>query len=207
MRGTVSQSSRVAPRSMSPGVIMSPRPRTRACRASGGNDSGLDDESTRVLVLPGGELWWLGWGGKQNSALVPVKGSNELAVYGATTPQANLDETTSIVLACGRDRVDEEVGATKDHRHHRRRTARVSFTCNLCMTRNEERPVNPDAYRSGSVFARCTGCGNTHKLVDNLQIFHETFEVFPPPDLRSHFLEMELFERIRRLRDEEQGER
>ena len=150
-------------------------------------------------MLPGGELWWLGLGGHSNSSLVPVKGSNELTLFGATSP--NGARETGIVMVSAADDVEEH--AASDHYpYHRRRTARVSFTCDLCMTRNEHRPINPAAYQSGSIFVRCNGCDVTHKLVDNLGIFQETYEVFPPPELRRHFLEKELYERIKRLRDE-----
>lgn len=52
---------------------------------------------------------------------------------------------------------------------HPRRTARIRFTCNLCETANEK-DVNPHAWRSGSVFARCEGCSVVHKLQDNLKV-------------------------------------
>lgn len=209
MDPSVIQPSRFTPSTIPTGGITSSWVRRLACRARQDEFRNFDSTTSNnvckgCLILPGGELWWLGLGGTHD-ALVPVTGSNELTVYGAVAPttqlQANPDET-SIVLAKSSI---EEIGAKKkaDRGYHRRRTARVSFTCNLCMTRNEERPVNPAAYRSGSVFARCTGCGNTHKLVDNLNIFDETYEVFPPPGLRGHFLEKELLERIRLMRDDE----
>jgi len=53
-----------------------------------------------------------------------------------------------------------------------RRTARVRFTCRRCGA-TTQRPVNPHAWARGTVFATCGGCGVTHKLVDNLKLFHE----------------------------------
>lgn len=53
-----------------------------------------------------------------------------------------------------------------------RRTARIRFTCRRCGA-TTQRPVNPHAWRRGTVFATCGGCGVTHKLVDNLKLFHE----------------------------------
>jgi hypothetical protein len=53
-----------------------------------------------------------------------------------------------------------------------RRTARIRFTCRRCGA-TTQRPVNPHAWRRGTVFATCGGCGVTHKLVDNLNLFHE----------------------------------
>lgn len=40
---------------------------------------------------------------------------------------------------------------------HPRRTRRLRFTCNLCGEQTEKE-VNPLAWRTGSVFARCEGC-------------------------------------------------
>ena len=52
---------------------------------------------------------------------------------------------------------------------HPRRTRRMRFTCNLCETVNEK-DVNPNAWRTGSVFARCDECTAVHKLKDNLKV-------------------------------------
>lgn len=85
-----------------------------------------------------------------------------------------------------------------------RRTQRVSFTCKLCLERNVNRPVNPDAWKTGSVFIKC-GCGAVHKMKDNLKIFHELQgDVFPPVDQRENFLVRELLDRIREVRDMEE---
>jgi hypothetical protein len=53
-----------------------------------------------------------------------------------------------------------------------RRTARIRFTCRRCGA-TTQRPINPHAWRRGTVFATCGGCGVTHKLIDNLRLFHE----------------------------------
>lgn len=53
-----------------------------------------------------------------------------------------------------------------------RRRMRVSFTCNICGQRTT-RAINPHAYTDGTVFVQCCGCNVFHKLVDNLNLFHE----------------------------------
>jgi len=53
-----------------------------------------------------------------------------------------------------------------------RRRMRVAFTCNLCGHRTT-RAINPHAYTDGTVFVQCGGCSVYHKLVDNLNLFHE----------------------------------
>ncbi|KAE8715575.1 annexin-like protein RJ4 [Hibiscus syriacus] len=49
-----------------------------------------------------------------------------------------------------------------------RRRMRVAFTCNVCGQRTT-RAINPHAYTDGT----CCGCNVFHKLVDNLNLFHE----------------------------------
>lgn len=49
---------------------------------------------------------------------------------------------------------------------------RVAFTCNVCGQRTT-RAINPHAYTDGTVFVQCCGCNVFHKLVDNLNLFHE----------------------------------
>lgn len=49
---------------------------------------------------------------------------------------------------------------------------RVAFTCNVCGQRTT-RAINPHAYTDGTVFVQCCGCNIFHKLVDNLNLFHE----------------------------------
>ncbi|KAE8736172.1 annexin-like protein RJ4 [Hibiscus syriacus] len=51
-----------------------------------------------------------------------------------------------------------------------RRRMRVAFTCNVCGQRTT-RAINPHAYTDGTIF--CCGCNVFHKLVDNLNLFHE----------------------------------
>ncbi|KAK6939011.1 Zinc finger, DNL-type [Dillenia turbinata] len=53
-----------------------------------------------------------------------------------------------------------------------RRRMLVAFTCNLCGQRTT-RAINPHAYTDGTVFVQCGGCNVFHKLVDNLNLFHE----------------------------------
>jgi protein import protein ZIM17 len=53
-----------------------------------------------------------------------------------------------------------------------RRRMRVAFTCNICGQRTT-RAINPHAYTDGTVFVQCCGCNAFHKLVDNLNLFHE----------------------------------
>ncbi|CAM6091132.1 unnamed protein product [Calypogeia fissa] len=53
-----------------------------------------------------------------------------------------------------------------------RRKMRVAFTCNVCGERTI-RAMNPLAYTDGTVFVQCKGCDVFHKLVDNLNLFHE----------------------------------
>jgi hypothetical protein len=57
----------------------------------------------------------------------------------------------------------------------------IKFTCRICEGVNIK-PINPHAWKTGSVFARCSGCNITHKLIDNLKLFHElNGPVFSPP--------------------------
>lgn len=53
-----------------------------------------------------------------------------------------------------------------------RRRMRVAFTCGVCGQRTT-RAINPHAYTDGTVFVQCAGCDVFHKLVDNLNLFHE----------------------------------
>ncbi|KAK1326476.1 hypothetical protein QJS10_CPA01g00327 [Acorus calamus] len=53
-----------------------------------------------------------------------------------------------------------------------RRRMRVAFTCNVCGQRTT-RAINPHAYTDGTVFVQCCGCNVFHKLVDNLNLFHD----------------------------------
>ncbi|XP_057490849.1 uncharacterized protein LOC130776604 [Actinidia eriantha] len=53
-----------------------------------------------------------------------------------------------------------------------RRRMLVAFSCNVCGQRTT-RAINPHAYTDGTVFVQCCGCNVFHKLVDNLNLFHE----------------------------------
>ncbi|KAL6209196.1 hypothetical protein ACLB2K_020139 [Fragaria x ananassa] len=53
-----------------------------------------------------------------------------------------------------------------------RRRMLVAFTCNICGQRTT-RAINPHAFTDGTVFVQCCGCNAFHKLVDNLNLFHE----------------------------------
>ncbi|KAM0866618.1 hypothetical protein ACQ4PT_042507 [Festuca glaucescens] len=63
-----------------------------------------------------------------------------------------------------------------------RRRMRVAFTCNVCGQRTT-RAINPHAYTDGTVFVQCCGCNVFHKLVDNLNLFHE-MKCYVGPDFR-----------------------
>ncbi|KAH7849545.1 hypothetical protein Vadar_019458 [Vaccinium darrowii] len=53
-----------------------------------------------------------------------------------------------------------------------RRRMLVAFSCNVCGQRTT-RAINPHAYTDGTVFVQCCGCNVFHKLVDNLNLFHD----------------------------------
>lgn len=53
-----------------------------------------------------------------------------------------------------------------------RRGHKIKFTCKRCGA-TSIRPINIHAWREGTVFARCGRCHVTHKLIDNLRLFHE----------------------------------
>ncbi|XP_042481110.1 DNL-type zinc finger protein-like [Macadamia integrifolia] len=53
-----------------------------------------------------------------------------------------------------------------------RQRMRVAFTCNVCGQRTSC-AINPQAYSDGTVFMQCCGCNVFHKLVDNLNLFHD----------------------------------
>ncbi|CAN1322902.1 DNL-type zinc finger protein [Linum perenne] len=63
-----------------------------------------------------------------------------------------------------------------------RRRMRVAFTCNVCGQRTT-RAINPHAYTDGTVFVQCCGCNVFHKLVDNLNLFHE-MKCYVNPDFK-----------------------
>ncbi|GMH16347.1 hypothetical protein Nepgr_018188 [Nepenthes gracilis] len=53
-----------------------------------------------------------------------------------------------------------------------RRRMLIAFTCSICSQRTT-RAINPHAYTDGTVFVQCCGCNAYHKLVDNLNLFHD----------------------------------
>ncbi|KAL8240072.1 hypothetical protein R6Q59_013427 [Mikania micrantha] len=65
-----------------------------------------------------------------------------------------------------------------------RRRMRVAFTCNVCGQRTT-RAINPHAYTDGTVFVQCCGCNVFHKLVDNLNLFHE-MKCYVNPSFKYH---------------------
>ncbi|CAK9158382.1 unnamed protein product [Ilex paraguariensis] len=77
-----------------------------------------------------------------------------------------------------------------------RRRMRVAFTCNVCGQRTT-RAINPHAYTDGTVFVQCCGCNIFHKLVDNLNLFHEMKCYVNPSfnpkggDIRFKYLDMD----------------
>ncbi|XP_057773949.1 uncharacterized protein LOC130993184 [Salvia miltiorrhiza] len=78
-----------------------------------------------------------------------------------------------------------------------RRRMRVAFTCNVCGQRTT-RAINPHAYTDGTVFVQCCGCNVFHKLVDNLNLFHEmkcyvdpSFNPNPIDGMSFKFLDMD----------------
>ncbi|OVA15975.1 zinc finger protein [Macleaya cordata] len=76
-----------------------------------------------------------------------------------------------------------------------RRRMRVAFTCNICGQRTT-RAINPHAYTDGTVFVQCCGCNVFHKLVDNLNLFHEmkcyvNSEFNPNGDVSFKYLDMD----------------
>jgi hypothetical protein len=110
--------------------------------------------------------------------------------------QRNSSASAQMVLVEQPDRDGQEISECYDPKSPRR-TQRVSFTCKLCLERNVNRPVNPEAWKTGSVFIRCH-CGAVHKMKDNLKIFHELHgEVFPPVHHRESFLVQEILDRIK----------
>ncbi|KAH6799881.1 Zim17-type zinc finger protein [Perilla frutescens var. hirtella] len=78
-----------------------------------------------------------------------------------------------------------------------RRRMRVAFTCNVCGHRTT-RAINPHAYTDGTVFVQCCGCNVFHKLVDNLNLFHEmkcyvnsSFNPNPNDDMPIKYLDLD----------------
>lgn len=83
-----------------------------------------------------------------------------------------------------------------------RRTRKIQFKCLLCGAVNIK-PINPHAWAEGSVFAKCGKCDITHKLKDNLKLFHElSGPVFSYVD-KERYQNLDLPERFR-LKDEDE---
>lgn len=75
---------------------------------------------------------------------------------------------------------EQDTDTEQVYTKHERRTKAVRYTCKLCGT-TSLKAVNPHAWTEGSVFGRCDGCGVVHKIVDNLNVFHEMKgDVFAP---------------------------
>lgn len=68
--------------------------------------------------------------------------------------------------------MDEAVYETPFNDKNPRRTMKIKFKCKRCGA-TTIKPINPHAWASGSVFAKCGCCQVTHKLIDNLKLFHE----------------------------------
>eukprot|EP00793_Prasinoderma_coloniale_P001144 PRCOL_00006135-RA len=56
-----------------------------------------------------------------------------------------------------------------------RRTSLLRFTCETCGALNFHM-VNPRAFASGTIFARCSSCGITHTVVDHLNLASSVHE-------------------------------
>lgn len=135
---------------------------------------------------------------REDTALSTVKGRTQeaLSVFVPGISQyGGGSESVGLTIVPQEKQQKEEDGQMN---RHPRRTARVSFTCNICSHRNENRPINPHAWTNGSVFVRCEDCNLVHKLVDNLEIFHEMQgNVFPPKHLRNSPLIQDILDNIR----------
>ncbi|XP_073127343.1 uncharacterized protein [Henckelia pumila] len=120
-----------------------------------------------------------------DSALVPVLRNRTLskdAAMGLVLSAANVRGWTT---GSGMEGPSVPVGSDSDSDMERvstfpwslftkspRRRMRVAFTCNVCGQRTT-RAINPHAYTDGTVFVQCCGCNIFHKLVDNLNLFHD----------------------------------
>lgn len=179
--------------------------------------------SEEYKELPGG-YWWLQQS-KSNQSVTPeqhvyaIHGeqfvlqrrrltreeqTRALSVFMSNTDlvplsRGNISGNAQIVLVEQADRDEQEDSTDCYDPKSPRRTQRVSFTCKLCLERNLNRPVNPEAWKTGSVFIKCH-CGAVHKMKDNLKIFHELYgDVFPPVHQRESFLIQEILDRIKNL--------
>eukprot|EP00271_Cylindrocystis_brebissonii_P013826 TRINITY_DN3416_c0_g1_i1.p1 TRINITY_DN3416_c0_g1~~TRINITY_DN3416_c0_g1_i1.p1 ORF type:complete len:344 (-),score=47.05 TRINITY_DN3416_c0_g1_i1:548-1579(-) len=98
-------------------------------------------------------------------------------------------EGPSFDMATSGDSTGLPVSSPLISKSPRRRKA-VEFTCNKCGARTT-RAINPLAYTDGTICVQCHGCGVFHKLVDNLNLFHELHgPIFGPaygvPDFDYH---------------------
>ncbi|WIA44069.1 hypothetical protein OEZ86_010429 [Tetradesmus obliquus] len=97
-------------------------------------------------------------------AIVPRDGSTMLGVVLGSALRRRDDDLQLPV--------DDEAVYETFNTKHKRRTMKIKFTCKRCGA-TTIKPVNPHAWTSGTVFAKCGCCNITHKLIDNLKLFHE----------------------------------
>uniref|UniRef100_A0A383VP13 DNL-type domain-containing protein n=1 Tax=Tetradesmus obliquus TaxID=3088 RepID=A0A383VP13_TETOB len=97
-------------------------------------------------------------------AIVPRDGSTMLGVVLGSALRKRDDDLQLPV--------DDEAVYETFNTKHKRRTMKIKFTCKRCGA-TTIKPVNPHAWTSGTVFAKCGCCNITHKLIDNLKLFHE----------------------------------
>lgn len=157
-------------------AIRSPQPSTQIVPLS------LEDVEVSIVVLPA----------EESTGIVPFR---QMLLEAETGNSTNSDPTeasssclaivpkdnTMLGIVMGsavrrRDDVplpmnDDSVYETFNTKHPRR-TMKIKFKCKLCNA-TTIKPINPHAWTSGSVFARCGRCNITHKLIDNLKLFHE----------------------------------
>eukprot|EP00899_Mesostigma_viride_P014292 jgi/Mesvir1/22864/Mv20111-RA.1 len=98
-----------------------------------------------------GLVLWAATGGPSTGALAPAGDDPFRAGSGLSQPEA---------------------GTTPPVSRSPRRKSVMGFTCNRCGHRTLRR-VNRDAYETGTMFAQCGGCSVFHKIIDNLNIYHE----------------------------------
>ena len=129
----------------------------------------------------------------------------EFDVIGETVGEGNSDtKNVHGMVHVGSMMKSDQFNHHHEHKtkKHPRRTLAIRFTCNLC-DEHTFATVNPLAWKSGSVFAKCQGCGVVHKLKDHLRIFHEMAgPIFPPRDIRHTIPEVrEALDRIAAKRE------
>ncbi|GBG87153.1 hypothetical protein CBR_g44611 [Chara braunii] len=104
---------------------------------------------------------------RSDEALEP--GDDDMA---ARLPSLSLSDDADVSSLAGHESESEPSSTTSIQITLPRRRLLVSFTCNLCGARSQ-RMLNPHAYRRGTVFVQCAGCGKFHQLVDNLGLIRE----------------------------------